>query len=117
MAEAAIPILEMKNVGKTYAQGGRAIEALRGANLRVRKGEFICLIRAIALKAAVAPQFAGDRALVATDQYGDLRLVMSGSLQSVYLVSLFPGKLFIVHLCASLTWRLIKHAYAIAACP
>src|SRR5438105_8256425 len=47
-------------------------------------GEFICLIRAIALKAAVAPQFAGDRALVATDQYGDLRLVMSGSLQSVY---------------------------------
>jgi len=37
MAEATIPILEMKNVGKTYSQNGRAIEALRGANLRVKK--------------------------------------------------------------------------------
>jgi NitT/TauT family transport system ATP-binding protein len=46
MAEAAIPILEMKNVGKTYSQNGRSIEALRGANLRVKKGEFICLIGA-----------------------------------------------------------------------
>ena len=39
-------ILELKNAGKIYAQGGRAIEALRGANLRVKKGEFICLIGA-----------------------------------------------------------------------
>jgi NitT/TauT family transport system ATP-binding protein len=46
MAEATIPILEMKNVGKIYAQGARRIEALRGANLRVKKGEFICLIGA-----------------------------------------------------------------------
>src|SRR5580658_2547578 len=46
MAEATVPILEMRNVGKTYAQNGRAIEALRGANLSVRKGEFICLIGA-----------------------------------------------------------------------
>jgi NitT/TauT family transport system ATP-binding protein len=46
MAEATIPILEMKNVGKTYAQNGRSIEALSGANLRVKKGEFICLIGA-----------------------------------------------------------------------
>ena len=46
MAEATIPILEMKNVGKTYSQNGRSIEALRGANLKVRKGEFICLIGA-----------------------------------------------------------------------
>src|ERR1700757_5081588 len=46
MAEATVPILEMKNVGKIYAQGARSIEALRGANLRVRKGEFICLIGA-----------------------------------------------------------------------
>src|SRR6201990_1726192 len=44
MAES--PILEMKDVGKTYTQGGRAIEALRGANLRVKKGELICLIGA-----------------------------------------------------------------------
>jgi NitT/TauT family transport system ATP-binding protein len=46
MTEAAIPILEMKNVGKTYAQNGRSIEALRGANLSVKKGELICLIGA-----------------------------------------------------------------------
>src|ERR1700756_596287 len=46
MAESATPILEMKNAGKIYAQGTRSIEALRGANLRVRKGEFICLIGA-----------------------------------------------------------------------
>src|SRR4029078_8141637 len=46
MAEAPIPILEMKNVGKTFSQNGRSIEALHGANLRVRKGEFICLIGA-----------------------------------------------------------------------
>jgi NitT/TauT family transport system ATP-binding protein len=46
MAEAGLPILEMKNVGKIYAQSGRSIEALRGASLRVQKGEFICLIGA-----------------------------------------------------------------------
>jgi NitT/TauT family transport system ATP-binding protein len=46
MAESTIPILEMKNVGKTYSQNGRSIEALRGASLRVKKGEFICLIGA-----------------------------------------------------------------------
>ncbi|HEY0236933.1 MAG TPA: ABC transporter ATP-binding protein [Afipia sp.] len=46
MGDATVPILQMKNVGKTYSQNGRAIEALRGANLTVRKGEFICLIGA-----------------------------------------------------------------------
>ena len=46
MADSAMPILEMKKVGKIFAQGGRSIEALRDANLRVRKGEFICLIGA-----------------------------------------------------------------------
>src|SRR4030081_3230971 len=46
MAETALPILEMKNVGKIYSQNGRSIEALRGVNLSVRKGEFICLIGA-----------------------------------------------------------------------
>jgi NitT/TauT family transport system ATP-binding protein len=44
MAEA--PILELRNVGKTFAQNGRTIEAMRGANLVVKKGEFICLIGA-----------------------------------------------------------------------
>ncbi len=43
---AEIPILEMRNVGKTFAQNGRTVEALRGANLLVEKGEFICLIGA-----------------------------------------------------------------------
>src|SRR5258708_9550833 len=46
MAEAVTPILEMTSVGKTCSQNGRSIEALRGANLRVKKGEFICLIGA-----------------------------------------------------------------------
>jgi NitT/TauT family transport system ATP-binding protein len=46
MAEGALPILEMKNASKTYSQNGRAIEALRGASLRVKKGEFVCLIGA-----------------------------------------------------------------------
>jgi ABC-type nitrate/sulfonate/bicarbonate transport system ATPase subunit len=46
MANSAMPILEMKNVGKIFAQGGRSIEALRDASLRVSKGEFICLIGA-----------------------------------------------------------------------
>lgn len=41
-----VPILAMNNVGKIFSQNGRSIEALRGANLRVRKGEFICLIGA-----------------------------------------------------------------------
>jgi NitT/TauT family transport system ATP-binding protein len=40
------PILEMRNVGKSFVQNGRSVEALRGANLVVKKGEFICLIGA-----------------------------------------------------------------------
>src|SRR5882672_9381421 len=80
------------------------------------EGEFIRLVGAIALLPAIAAQLARDRALMATDQDGDASLVMSGFHQSVYLVSLFAGKLCVAHLCASLTWRLEKHAYAIAAC-
>jgi hypothetical protein len=38
---------------------------------------------------------------MATNQRRDVSLVMAGFLQNVYLVSLFAGKLFIVHLCAS----------------
>src|SRR5687768_2228150 len=53
--------------------------------------EFICLIGAIAFQSTVASQLARDGALMATNQAGDLRLVMSGSLQGVYLVSLFTG--------------------------
>ena len=50
---------------------------------------------------AVAPQLARDRALMTADQRCDLRLVMFGFLQRVYLVSLFTSKLRIAHLCAS----------------
>jgi NitT/TauT family transport system ATP-binding protein len=46
MADGVLPILEIKNVGKTYQMKGQPIEALRGAHLTVRKGEFICLIGA-----------------------------------------------------------------------
>ncbi len=43
---AEIPILGVRGVGKTYALGEQRIEALRGADLVVRKGEFVCLIGA-----------------------------------------------------------------------
>src|SRR5690349_5653282 len=46
MSRSALPILEIKNVSKTFAVNGQSIEALRNANLTVRKGEFICLIGA-----------------------------------------------------------------------
>jgi len=46
MADNALPILDIKNVSKTFVQNGQSFEALRGANLTVRKGEFICLIGA-----------------------------------------------------------------------
>ena len=78
--------------------------------------EFIGLIWTIALRSAVAAQLARDGALMTTEQQRDLRLVLAGLLQCVDLVSSYPGKLRIVHLCASLTWWLEKHAYAIAAC-
>jgi NitT/TauT family transport system ATP-binding protein len=46
MPEATIPILSLTSVGKTFDVNGRQIEALRGANLEVAKGEFVCLIGA-----------------------------------------------------------------------
>jgi NitT/TauT family transport system ATP-binding protein len=46
MAEASIPILELRGVGKEFELQGQSIKALRGANLAVRKGEFVCLIGA-----------------------------------------------------------------------
>src|SRR3990172_882046 len=55
--------------------------------------EFICLLGAIAFLPAIATQLARDRAFMATDQNGNVRLVMAGFLQGVYLVSLFTGKL------------------------
>jgi NitT/TauT family transport system ATP-binding protein len=43
---AELPILDVRGVGKTYELNGQKIEALRDANLTVRKGEFVCLIGA-----------------------------------------------------------------------
>ena len=43
---AEIPILDIQGVDKTYTLGDQRIEALRGANLTVHKGEFVCLIGA-----------------------------------------------------------------------
>ncbi|MGE0151675.1 MAG: ABC transporter ATP-binding protein [Reyranellaceae bacterium] len=46
MPEATIPILSLQDVGKCFDVNGKRIEALRGANLEVAKGEFVCLIGA-----------------------------------------------------------------------
>jgi len=46
MAEATTPILELKAVSKQFEFQGQRIDALRDADLRVKKGEFICLIGA-----------------------------------------------------------------------
>jgi NitT/TauT family transport system ATP-binding protein len=43
---ATLPILDLKGVSKQFELQGQRIEALRDANLQVRKGEFICLIGA-----------------------------------------------------------------------
>lgn len=46
MSKATTPILEMRNVSKSFDFNGQRIQALSGANLTVEKGEFICLIGA-----------------------------------------------------------------------
>ena len=43
---AELPILDVRGVGKIYELNGQKIEALRGADLVVKKGEFVCLIGA-----------------------------------------------------------------------
>ncbi|BDG70127.1 ABC transporter ATP-binding protein [Roseomonas fluvialis] len=43
---AELPILDVRGVGKIYELNGQKIEALRDANLVVKKGEFVCLIGA-----------------------------------------------------------------------
>ncbi|WP_407523196.1 ABC transporter ATP-binding protein [Methylobacterium oryzisoli] len=46
MSEPTLPILDIRGVSKTFAVNGARIDALRGANLTVRRGEFICLLGA-----------------------------------------------------------------------
>jgi NitT/TauT family transport system ATP-binding protein len=46
MSEATTPIIEIKGVSKQFELQGQRIEALRDANLRLAKGEFVCLIGA-----------------------------------------------------------------------
>jgi NitT/TauT family transport system ATP-binding protein len=46
MSEATTPIIEINGVSKQFALQGQRIEALRDANLRLAKGEFVCLIGA-----------------------------------------------------------------------
>jgi NitT/TauT family transport system ATP-binding protein len=42
----ATPIVELAGVGKTFGRGGAAVTALDGVDLRVRPGEFVCLLGA-----------------------------------------------------------------------
>jgi NitT/TauT family transport system ATP-binding protein len=46
MSEPTVPILELKGLSKQFEFNGDRIDALRDANLRVSKGEFVCLIGA-----------------------------------------------------------------------
>jgi NitT/TauT family transport system ATP-binding protein len=46
MADAAKPIIEIKDVSKIFKLQDQTITALSGANLAIGKGEFICLIGA-----------------------------------------------------------------------
>jgi NitT/TauT family transport system ATP-binding protein len=46
MGEPTIPILEIRNVSKAFTLQGSRIDALKDANLSVKKGEFVCLIGA-----------------------------------------------------------------------
>ncbi|MEN5084465.1 ABC transporter ATP-binding protein [Bosea sp. TWI1241] len=46
MAKPTVPILSLTDVGKSFDVGGKRIEALRGANLEIERGDFVCLIGA-----------------------------------------------------------------------
>src|SRR5438270_6863929 len=46
MSEATVPILELKGLTKQFEFNGDRIDALRDADLKVNKGEFVCLIGA-----------------------------------------------------------------------
>ena len=46
MADTGMPIVSIRDVSKTYQLNGTSIEALSGARLDIRRGEFLCLIGA-----------------------------------------------------------------------
>jgi NitT/TauT family transport system ATP-binding protein len=46
MAEPTLPIIEIRNVSKTFQLQGQTIDALKDANLCIRQGEFVTLIGA-----------------------------------------------------------------------
>ncbi|MDX2205638.1 MAG: ABC transporter ATP-binding protein [Hyphomicrobiaceae bacterium] len=46
MAEATPPLIEIRNVSKTFALQGQAIHALKDASLTITRGEFVTLIGA-----------------------------------------------------------------------
>lgn len=46
MRDATTPILDLRGVSKQFELRGQRIEALRDVNIRVRTGEFVCLIGA-----------------------------------------------------------------------
>jgi hypothetical protein len=79
-------------------------------------GKLVCLIWAIAFQATVATKFARDSALMKTKVGRDLEsgygLPLSGCISDIFV----HGQAAYSSLCALLTWRLEKHAYAIAAC-
>ena len=41
-----LPIIDIRNVSKSFAFGDQQIQALSDANLQIKKGEFVCLIGA-----------------------------------------------------------------------
>lgn len=46
IARGALPVLQVSQLGKHFSIAGRTVQALQGVNLRVNKGEFVCLIGA-----------------------------------------------------------------------
>src|SRR5476651_483611 len=39
-----IPILELRNVTRTFTQGGERLEVLRGIDLTIKRGEIVALV-------------------------------------------------------------------------